>query len=48
MVQVISRQQAEWVPVFTGLTVRQFDKLVGVVAARGGQQTGAAVGVVAG
>jgi hypothetical protein len=28
------------VPVFSGLTVRQFDKLVRVVAARGGQQTG--------
>jgi hypothetical protein len=27
-------------PVFTGLTVRQFDKLVRVVAARGGGQTG--------
>ena len=40
LVQVISRQQPEWVPVFTGLTVRQFDKLVGVVAAGGGQQTG--------
>lgn len=38
--QVISRQQPEWVPVFTGLTVGQFDKLVGVVATRGGQQTG--------
>ena len=40
LVQVISRQQPEWVSVFTGLTVRQFDKLVGVVAACGGQQTG--------
>jgi hypothetical protein len=36
LVQVISRQQPEWVPVFSGLTVRQFDKLVRVVAARGG------------
>jgi hypothetical protein len=40
LVQVISRQQPEWVAVFTGLTVRQFDKLVGVVASRGGEQTG--------
>lgn len=38
--QVISRERPEWVPVFTGLTVRQFDKLVRVVQARGGQQTG--------
>ena len=38
--QVISRQRPEWVPVFTGLTVRQFDKLVVVVAAGGGEQTG--------
>jgi hypothetical protein len=40
LVQVISRQQPEWVPVFTGLTLRQFDKLVRVVASRGGEQTG--------
>ena len=38
--QVISRQRPEWVPEFKGLTVRQFDKLVGVVAAHGGEQTG--------
>jgi hypothetical protein len=38
--QVISAQRPEWVPVFTGLTVRQFDKLVRLVAARGGEQTG--------
>ena len=30
----------EWVPVFTGLSVRQFGKLVGVVRDRGGEQTG--------
>jgi Transposase DDE domain/Helix-turn-helix of DDE superfamily endonuclease len=29
-----------WVPVFTGLSVRQFRKLVRIVAARGGEQTG--------
>jgi DDE superfamily endonuclease/DDE family transposase len=39
-VRVIDRQRPEWVPVFTGLTVRQFDKLVRLVAARGGEQTG--------
>jgi hypothetical protein len=41
LVQVSSRQRPEWVPVFTGLTVRQFDKPVQVVAAGGGgEQTG--------
>jgi hypothetical protein len=35
---VISKQQPEWVPVFTGLTVRRFDKLVRVVATRGGER----------
>jgi hypothetical protein len=39
-VRVISAEQAERVPVFTGLSVRQFGKLVGIVAARGGDQTG--------
>jgi hypothetical protein len=39
-VQVISRQRPEWVPVFTGMTLRQFDKLVRVVADRGGDRTG--------
>jgi Transposase DDE domain/Helix-turn-helix of DDE superfamily endonuclease len=40
-VQVISVEQSEWVPVFTGLSVRQFGKLVGIVRRRGGAQTGA-------
>lgn len=40
MVQVISAERPEWVPMFTGLTVRQFGKLVRIVAARGGEQTG--------
>lgn len=31
----------EWVPVFTGLSMRQFQKLVQIVARRGGEQTGA-------
>ena len=38
--QLISVDRPEWVPVFTGLSVRQFQKLVRVVAARGGEQTG--------
>jgi hypothetical protein len=38
--QVISVDRPEWVPVFTGLSVRQFDKLVGIVRDRGGEQTG--------
>ena len=33
-------ERSEWVRVFTGLTVPQFEKLVRVVAARGGEQTG--------
>jgi hypothetical protein len=41
VVQVISVEQQEWVPVFTGLSVRQFGKLVGIVRRRGGEQTGA-------
>ncbi|PPK64803.1 transposase family protein [Actinokineospora auranticolor] len=41
MVQVISADRPEWVPVFTGLSVRAFRKLVRAVAARGGEQTGA-------
>ena len=40
MEQVISADRPEWVPVFTGLSVRQFRKLVRVVAGRGGEQTG--------
>jgi hypothetical protein len=38
--QVISVDRPEWVPVFTGLSVVQFEELVGIVAARGGEQTG--------
>jgi hypothetical protein len=34
--QVISANKPEWVPVFTGLSVRQFDQLVRIVARRGG------------
>ncbi|HEV2780878.1 MAG TPA: transposase [Actinophytocola sp.] len=40
MEQVISADRPEWVPVFTGLSVRQFRRLVRIVAARGGEQTG--------
>jgi hypothetical protein len=36
----MSAVRPEWVPVFTGLTVRQFGKLVRIVAARGSEQTG--------
>jgi hypothetical protein len=39
--QVISVDRPEWVPVFTGLSVGQFQELVGIVAGRGGDQTGA-------
>ncbi|SDP98808.1 Helix-turn-helix of DDE superfamily endonuclease, partial [Lentzea jiangxiensis] len=38
--QVISADRPEWVPVFTGLSVRVFRTLVRVVARRGGEQTG--------
>jgi hypothetical protein len=41
VVQVIGVEQQDWVPVFTGLSVRQFGKLVSVVRRRGGEQTGA-------
>jgi Helix-turn-helix of DDE superfamily endonuclease len=40
VLQVISAERPDWVPMFTGLTVRQFGKLVRIVAARGGEQTG--------
>ena len=40
MEQVISADRPEWVPVFSGLSMRQFSKLVEVVAGRGGEQTG--------
>jgi hypothetical protein len=38
--RVISADRVEWVPVFTGLPVRRFRKLVRIVAGRGGEQTG--------
>jgi len=37
---VISVERWEWLPVFTGLSVRQFGKLVGIVRRRGGEQAG--------
>ncbi|WP_137813749.1 transposase [Gandjariella thermophila] len=40
MEQVIRADRPEWVPVFTGLSARQFAKLVRLVATRGGEQTG--------
>jgi hypothetical protein len=39
-VPVISVELEEWIPVFTGLSVRQFGKLVGIVRRRGAEQTG--------
>jgi hypothetical protein len=39
--QVISVDRPDWLPVFTGLSVAQFEELVSIVAARGGDQTGA-------
>jgi hypothetical protein len=38
--QVISANKPEWLPVFTGLSIRQFSKLVRIVTARCGEQTG--------
>jgi hypothetical protein len=38
--RVIRADRDEWVPVFTGLSVRQFRRLVRIVAGRGGEQTG--------
>lgn len=38
--RAVAADDMVWVPVFTGLSVRQFRKLVGIVAARGGEQTG--------
>jgi hypothetical protein len=38
--QVIRVDRPEWVPVFTGLSVEQFQELVRIVAGRGGEQTG--------
>ncbi|QXJ25824.1 hypothetical protein AGRA3207_007381 [Actinomadura graeca] len=40
MERVISADRDERVPVFTGLPVRQFRRLVRIVAGRGGEQTG--------
>ena len=37
----MSASQPDAVPTFTGLSVRQFGKLVGIVRRRGGEQTGA-------
>jgi hypothetical protein len=39
--QVLRADRPEWVPVFTGLSVRQFQELVGIVAGRSGAQSGA-------
>ncbi|MDL4770602.1 helix-turn-helix domain-containing protein [Actinomadura xylanilytica] len=38
--RMTSADQAEWVPVFTSLSVRQFRKLVRIVVHRGGEQSG--------
>jgi hypothetical protein len=38
--QVIRADRPGWVSVFTGLSVRQFQELVGIVAGRGGEQVG--------
>jgi hypothetical protein len=38
--RVISSDRPQWVPVFTGLSQRQFAKLVGIVRRRGAEQTG--------
>jgi hypothetical protein len=39
--QTIRADQPQWIPVFTGLSGRQFGRLVGIVAGRGGEQSGA-------
>ncbi|GAA5005731.1 hypothetical protein GCM10023317_40320 [Actinopolymorpha pittospori] len=41
VVQVISAASDGWIRPFTGLSVREFRKLVGIVRARGAEQTGA-------
>ncbi|CAM01613.1 hypothetical protein SACE_2312 [Saccharopolyspora erythraea NRRL 2338] len=41
LLQVIGVDQPGWIPTFTGLSVRQFGKLVGIVRRRGAEQTGA-------
>ena len=38
--RVISSDRPQWVPVFTGLSGRQFARLVAVVRRRGAEQTG--------
>jgi hypothetical protein len=38
--RVIGADRDEWVPVFTGLSVRKFRRLVWIVAGRGGEQAG--------
>lgn len=38
---MIRSDRPEWVPVFTGLSVGQFQELVAIVADQGGEQTGA-------
>jgi hypothetical protein len=40
LMRVITVERPEWIATFTGLSVAQFDKLVEMVAARGGEQTG--------
>jgi hypothetical protein len=37
--QVISADRPEWMPVFTGLSMRQFAKLMRIVASRSDEQT---------
>lgn len=39
--QMIGAEYPAWIPVFTGLSVRQFGKLVGILRCRGGEQHGA-------
>lgn len=41
LVEVIGVYQPAWIPTFTGLSVRQFGKVVGIVQGRGAKQTGA-------
>ncbi|QUH04359.1 hypothetical protein HUO13_29465 [Saccharopolyspora erythraea] len=41
LAQVIGVDQPGWIPTFTGLSVRQFGRLVGIVRRPGAEQTGA-------
>lgn len=41
MEHLIRAEQPSWIPVFTGLSERQFRTLVDIVADRGSQQRGA-------